>query len=49
VDTVLKEAFLILFGIACINDGSVTTFVDFFASAIQWNVSFTRLAHDWEV
>jgi hypothetical protein len=48
-NTVLKDAFLVLFGIARSNDASVAANVELLGSSIQWNVSFTREAHDWEV
>jgi hypothetical protein len=48
-DMALKEAFPILFGIPCANDASVTAHVEFARGVIQWNVGFTKAAHDWEV
>jgi hypothetical protein len=48
-DTVLKVAFPILFGIACVNDAFVTNNIEVLGGSIQWNVSFTREAHDWEL
>jgi hypothetical protein len=48
-DIVLKETSSVLFGIASIKDAFVVTFVEFSGGVIQWNVSFTRAAHDWEM
>jgi hypothetical protein len=48
-DLALKEAFSILFGIACTKDTFVVAHVEFFGGSIQWNMSFARAAHDWEV
>jgi hypothetical protein len=48
-DLALKEAFPILFGIACTKDTFVVAHVEFFGGSIQWNMSFARAAHDWEV
>jgi hypothetical protein len=45
----LKDAFSILFGIAFAKDASVAAYVEFYGDAIRWNVSFARVAHDWEV
>jgi hypothetical protein len=46
---VLKEAFSILFGIARMEDASVEDNMEVLGDSIQWNVSFVREAHDWEV
>jgi hypothetical protein len=48
-DTVLKEAFPGLFGIACVKDASVANNIEVLGGSIQWNVSFIREAHDWEL
>jgi hypothetical protein len=48
-DRVLKEAFPILFGIARMKDASVADNMEVLGGSIQWNVSFVREAHDWEV
>jgi hypothetical protein len=48
-DMALKDAFPVLFGIACANDASVAAHVEFSRGVIQWNVSFARAAHDWLV
>jgi hypothetical protein len=37
----LKEAFPVLYDIACAKDA--------FVAAHQWNVSFPRVAHDWDI
>jgi len=48
-NTVLKEAFPVLFGIARVKDVSVADNMEVLGCSIQWNVSFVREAHDWEV
>ena len=48
-DTALKEAFLVLFGIACAKDAFDTAHVENSFSVIKWNVSFAKAAHNWEV
>jgi len=48
-DTVLKEVFPDLFGIAQVKDASVSDNMEILGGSIQWNVSFVREAHDWEV
>jgi hypothetical protein len=48
-DTVLKDSFPVLFGIARSNDASVAANVELLGGSIQWNVSFIREEHDWEV
>jgi hypothetical protein len=48
-DTVLKVAFLALFGIACHKDAVVAENLEWLADSFQWNVSFIKEAHDWEV
>lgn len=45
----LKEAFSDLFSIASAKDASVATHLEFYDGSNQWNVSFNRAAHDWEV
>jgi hypothetical protein len=45
----LKEAFPNLFGITRAKDTSVATPLKFYDGSNQWNVSFARAAHDWEV
>jgi hypothetical protein len=46
---VLKEAFPVLFGIAWEKDASVADNMEILGGSIQWDVSFVREAHDWEV
>jgi len=48
-DTVLKEAFPVLFGIAHANDVSVADNLELLGGSNQWSVSFSREAHDWKV
>jgi hypothetical protein len=48
-DTALKVAFLTLFGITRVKDASVVDNLEFLGDSNQWNVSFIRKAHDWEV
>jgi hypothetical protein len=48
-DTVLKEVFPDLFGIARVKDASVADNIEILSGSIQWNVSFVREAQDWEV
>jgi len=48
-DTVLKEAFLVLFGIAHAKDASVADNLELLGDSNQWSVNFSREAHDWEV
>jgi hypothetical protein len=45
----LKTAFPALFDIAVAKDASVANNLEFLGGSNQWNVSFTREAHDWEV
>jgi hypothetical protein len=42
----LKEAFPMLYGIACAKDTSVEEFLEISGGSIQWNVSFVRVAHN---
>jgi hypothetical protein len=46
---VLKVAFLVLFGIACVKDALVEANLEFLGGSKLWNVSFSREAHDYEV
>jgi hypothetical protein len=46
---VLKVAFPVLFGITCLKDASVADNMEVLGGSNQWNVSFTREAHDWEL
>jgi hypothetical protein len=38
-----------LFGISRVKDASVANNLEFLGDSNQWNVSFIREAHDWEV
>jgi hypothetical protein len=49
VETTLKVAFPALFGIACLKDTVVADNLELLGDSFQWNVSFIREAHDWEV
>jgi hypothetical protein len=48
-DTTLKVAFSSLFGIARLKDAFVADNLEFLGCSNQWNVSFSREAHDWKV
>jgi hypothetical protein len=48
-NTILKAAFPVLFGIIVVKDASVANNLEFLGGSNQWNVSFTREAHDWKV
>jgi hypothetical protein len=48
-DTVLKEAFPVLFEIARAKDASVADNLELLGGSNQWSVSFSREAYDWEV
>jgi hypothetical protein len=48
-DTVLKEAFPVLFGITRVKDASVADNLELLDGSNQWSVSFSREVHDWEV
>ena len=48
-DSALKFAFLGLFSIACEKDASMEDNYEVLGGTNQWNVSFSREAHDWEV
>jgi hypothetical protein len=41
--------FLAQFGIAFAKDASVANNLEYVGGSNQWNVSFAREAHDWEV
>jgi hypothetical protein len=45
----LKEAFPDLYNFARVKDASVTANLDFSSGSLQWNVSFTHTAQNWEV
>jgi hypothetical protein len=48
-DTALKVAFPTLFGIARVKDAFDADNLEVLGVSNQWNVSFIREAHDWEV
>jgi hypothetical protein len=48
-DTVLNEAFPILFGIARAKDASLADNLELLGGSIKWSVSFSREVHDWEM
>jgi hypothetical protein len=45
-DTVLKEAFPVLFGIARAKDAFVADNLELLGGSNQWSVSYSREAHD---
>jgi hypothetical protein len=45
----LKEAFSVLYGFARKKDALVVDHMDYSSSSLQWDVSFVRAAHDWEL
>jgi hypothetical protein len=45
----LKLAYPELYRIACVKDAPVSDFVQFWGNAVHWEVTFTRLAQDWEL
>jgi hypothetical protein len=49
VNLALKDSFRGLFGIECVKDAFVASQSDFSGGFTQWNVSYARTAHDWEV
>jgi hypothetical protein len=48
-DMTLKIAFPALFGIVRVEDASVADNLEVLGGSNQWNMSFTREAHNWEV
>jgi hypothetical protein len=42
----LKEAFPVLYGIACDKDACVAAHLDVSSGSLQWDVSFIRAVHD---
>jgi hypothetical protein len=44
-----KEAFQDLFSIARIKDAFVGDHLELFSDPYQWNVSFIKASHNWEV
>jgi hypothetical protein len=45
----LKEAFSDLYSIASVKDASIVDHLELYSGSHQWNVSFFRVTHDWEV
>lgn len=45
----LKETFLVLYGIACDKDALIAAHLVSESGSFQWDVSFIRAAHNWEV
>jgi len=45
----MKEGSPDLFGITCVKDASVADNMEILGSSTQWNVTFVREVHDWEV
>lgn len=45
----MKATFSKLFSIARYKEALVADHVQFSNGNLQWNISFTRLMHDWEV
>jgi hypothetical protein len=45
----LNVAFLALFGIAVAKDTSIANNLEFLGGSNQWNLTFARETHDWEV
>jgi hypothetical protein len=45
----LKDVFPDLFGITCAKNTSVVAQLEFSDGSTKWNVSFARVAYDWEV
>jgi hypothetical protein len=35
--------------LASVKDASIATNMDYSSGSLQWNVSFIRFVHDWEV
>jgi hypothetical protein len=48
-DQLLKETFPDLFSIACCKDTWVADDMQLLNRNLQWNISFTKPMHDWEV
>jgi hypothetical protein len=46
---ILKEVFPGLYNIASAKEASIVDNMDFIGGTLQWNVSFFRLVHDWEL
>jgi len=45
----LKEAFPVLYDIACVKDALVADHLVVVSGSYQWDVRFFRAVHDWEV
>ena len=45
----LKRVYPELYRIACVKDAPVADFVQVRGNAVHWEVTFTRLAQDWEL
>lgn len=43
------KAFSVLYGIARYKDALIVAHLDFASGSLQWDVSFIRAAHNWEV
>lgn len=48
-DKALNETFLDLYGTVCMKDTSVAAQLELSGGSNQWNVSFAKAAHDWEI
>jgi hypothetical protein len=48
-DAILNEAFPDLFSMAQVKDASVADNMEVLSGSTQWNVSFVKEAHSWEV
>jgi len=48
-DQTLKESFLVLFNIACYKESLMADHMLFSNDTVQWNITFIRSVHDWEV
>jgi hypothetical protein len=48
-DRTLMEAFLVLFSIACSKEALVAIHMWFSNDTCQWNVTFIKAVHDWEM
>lgn len=48
-NNVLKDSFPSVFWIACEKEVPVANFMEIAGDMVQWNVSFARVAQDWEV
>jgi hypothetical protein len=48
-DVALKVAFPILYDLACVKDASIAANLEIMGGTNQWNMSFAKVSHDWEV